>query len=472
MSFLHFRTAQELVSARKSGELSARELVEYFLERIDRHNPTLNALVTITPETAWAEARKMDEGERDPGMLWGLPFADKDLTARAGVPTGSGSRLTQGAPLPSVSDPMAVALDEAGGISLGKSAVCEFGLSSYTESEVLEPTRNPYDLSVGAGGSSGGAAAATAGGLLPFAPGSDGGGSVRIPAWTCGLVGFKPSRGLIPSGTGFDSLGGLVVPGPLARNVSDAALLLDAMRGSNPSFRATGVSAPPVSFQESLRAPLRRLTIGVTTNHPWGDDVDIDLAPEALSALEKVVALAEQAGHRVATLDWKPRPGYFDAFSTLWRASAATLDVPPGSESLLEELTRYLVQAGRALSARDLALALRELSQFETHTIECFSPFDVILTPGLATPPPPVDSYDKFDPERNFTQQIGVTPYSSFVNVSGLPAVALPVMASPRGLPVGVQLVGRAGGDVTVLGLAHEFESQLAWALKPAIFSG
>jgi len=114
---------------------------------------------------------------------------------------------------------------------------------------------------------------------------------------------------------------------------------------------------------------------------------------------------------------------------------------------------------------------LRELSQFETHTIECFSPFDVILTPGLATPPPLVDSYDKSDPERNFTQQIGVTPYSSFVNVSGLPAVALPVMASPRGLPVGVQLVGRAGGDVTVLGLAHEFESQLAWALKPAIFA-
>lgn len=471
MSLLHFRTAQELIAARKSGELSALELVEYFLERIERHNPTLNALVTITPETARDEARKMDHGDRDPGVLWGLPFADKDLTARAGVPTGSGSRLTQGAPLPSVSDPMAVALDEAGGISLGKSAVCEFGLSSYTESEVLGPTRNPYGLSVGAGGSSGGAAAAVAGGLLPVAPGSDGGGSVRIPAWTCGLVGFKPSRGLLPVGTGFDSLGGLVVPGPLARNVSDAALLLDAMKGSRPSFRATGVSSPPVSFQESLRTPVGKLTIAVTTSHPWGDDVDIDVAPEALAALEKVVALAEQAGHRVTALEWKPRPGYFDAFSILWRASAATLDVPAGSESLLEPLTGYLVEAGRALSARDLALALRELSQFETHTIECFSPFDVILTPGLAAAAPLVDSYDKADPERNFTQQIRVTPYSSFVNVSGLPAVALPVMASPRGVPVGVQLVGRAGGDATVLGLAREFESQLDWALKPAIFA-
>ena len=216
---------------RRSGELSALEVVEYFLDRIDTHNPSLHALVTVTAERARERATQMDQGALEPGLLWGLPFADKDLTDRAGVPTGAGSRVTQGAPVPTESAPMAKAMDAAGGISVGKSAVCEFGLASYTESLVLPPTANPYSLEHGSGGSSGGAAAAVAGRLLPFAPGSDGGGSVRIPAWACGLVGLKPSRGLIPGGTGFDYLAGLVVPGPLATSVADAALLLEALLG-------------------------------------------------------------------------------------------------------------------------------------------------------------------------------------------------------------------------------------------------
>ncbi|MDP4899530.1 MAG: amidase, partial [Pontimonas sp.] len=239
MSLPHEFPARELVSRRRSGELSATELVEHFLARIDAHNPTLNALVTITAERALEHADAMDRGEAEPGILWGLPFADKDLTNRAGVPTGAGSRVRAGAPLPTQSDPMALAMDAAGGISIGKSAVCEFGLSSYTESLVFPPTANPYSLDHGSGGSSGGAAAAVAARLVPLSPGSDGGGSVRIPAWACGLVGLKPSRGLIPGGTGFDYLAGLVVPGPLATTVGDATLLLDALRGHGITHRAT-----------------------------------------------------------------------------------------------------------------------------------------------------------------------------------------------------------------------------------------
>ena len=156
MSLPHEFSARELVSRRQSGELSATELIEHFLTRIDTHNPTLNALVTVTPERALEDARAMDYGSKAPGILWGLPFADKDLTNRAGVATGAGSRVMDQSTIPTESDPMAKALDIAGGISVGKSAVCEFGLSSYTESLVLPPTANPYSPTHGSGGSSGG----------------------------------------------------------------------------------------------------------------------------------------------------------------------------------------------------------------------------------------------------------------------------------------------------------------------------
>jgi len=461
VSLPHEFSARELVSRRQSGELSATELVEHFLARIDTHNPTLNALVTVTPERALEEASAMDSGSRDPGILWGLPCADKDLTNRAGVKTGAGSRVMDQAPIPTESDPMARALDVAGGISVGKSAVCEFGLSSYTESLVFPPTANPYSLTHGSGGSSGGAASAVAGRLLPVSPGSDGGGSVRIPAWACGLVGLKPSRGLIPGATGFDYLAGLVVPGPLATSVGDAALLLDALRGSGTTHRATAPGNPPESFLDALGAGVRPLRIGVTTRHPWEDFAETPLDTSALEAHSRVRALLADLGHTVVDLEWNPKPGYSAAFVTIWKSSAVGLDLSASQRELLEPLTRYLVEEGERLSAKELAVALRELSAFEEHTIRSFSEVDVVLTPGLATAPPIIGFYDSEDPERNFTQQVQVTPYSSFVNVSGLPALALPVMLNPEGLPVGIQLIGRPGGDATLLQLGAELEDAL-----------
>ena len=461
MSLPHEFSARELVSRRQSGELSATELVEHFLTRIDTHNPTLNALVTVTPERALEEARAMDSGSRDPGILWGLPFADKDLTNRAGVKTGAGSRVMNQAPIPTESDPMAKALDIAGGISVGKSAVCEFGLSSYTESLVFPPTANPYSLTHGSGGSSGGAASAVAGRLLPVSPGSDGGGSVRIPAWACGLVGLKPSRGLIPGATGFDYLAGLVVPGPLATSVGDAALLLDALRGSGITHRATVPGNPPEPFRDALRTGVRPLRIGVTTRHPWEDFADTPLDDSAAEAHSRVRALLADLGHTVVDLEWTPKPGYSAAFVTIWKSSAVGLDLSAPQRELLEPLTRYLVEEGERVSAKELAAALRELSAFEEHTIRSFSEVDVVLTPGLATPPPTIGFYDSEDPERNFLQQVQVTPYSSFVNVSGLPALALPVMLNPQGLPVGIQLIGRPGGDATLLQLGAQVEDSL-----------
>lgn len=471
MSLLHELSAVQLVEARSTGEVSATELVTHFLERIQNLNPVLNALVTTTPELALQAAREMDSGSRNPGLLWGLPFADKDLVNRAGVPTGSGSRAMLGAPVPTVSDPLAQVLDAGGGISIGKSAVCEFGLTSYTESDVFPASANPFSLQHGSGGSSGGAAAAVSSGMVPLSPGSDGGGSIRIPAWACGLVGHKPSRGLIPAGTGFDSLGGLVVPGPLARTVEDAALLLDALCGTEPTFRATGHQKDPYSFREHLQRPLRRLTIGMTTASPWDEWTDITLDPEAKDAMLLVAELLQEARHEVVPWQWKPMAGYAEAFTTAWHASAASLESSAVSRDSVEPMTRYLMEQGQKLSAAELVRALGVLSRFETDTIRAFSPFDVVLTPGLATSPPRIGFYDTKNPEENFRQQVQVTPFSSFVNVSGLPALALPVGLNQEGLPLGVHLIGPPGGDGLILQLAHELEGHLGWSgTRPTIW--
>ncbi|MET0991389.1 MAG: amidase, partial [Lacisediminihabitans sp.] len=224
---LHHLSAQDQWDWLQHGEVSAAELTEHYLSRIERIDPQLGAFVTVTADAARSRAAGLESVPRT-AALWGLPFADKDLYDRAGVPTRSGSRL--------LSDYVAAddhdivrAMDEAGGVSLGKTATPEFGLSASSELLGGQVTRNPWDLELGTGGSSAGAAAAVAAGLLPFAPGSDGGGSIRIPAAATGLVGLKPSRGRVPAQSGIASIAGLSVGGPIARTVADAAMLLDAM---------------------------------------------------------------------------------------------------------------------------------------------------------------------------------------------------------------------------------------------------
>ncbi len=274
-------------------------------------------------------------------------------------------------------------------------------------------------------------------------------------------MGLKPSRGLIPGATGFDYLAGLVVPGPLATSVGDAALLLDALRGSGTTHRATAPGNPPESFLDALGAGVRPLRIGVTTRHPWEDFADTPLDRSAAKAHSRVATLLADLGHTVVDLEWTPKPGYSAAFVTIWKSSAVGLDLNASQRELLEPLTRYLVEEGERVSAKELAAALKELSACEEHTIRSFSEVDVVLTPGLATAPPVIGFYDSEDPERNFLQQVQVTPYSSFVNVSGLPALALPVMLNPEGLPVGIQMIGRPGGDATLLQLGAQLEDAL-----------
>jgi amidase len=460
---LHHLTAREQWDWLQRGEVSPAELVDHYLGRIERINPELGAFTTVTADAARQRASTLADTHRHTAALWGLPFADKDLTRRAGVRTTFGSRVFADF-VPDESDELPRVLDAAGGISLGKTNAPEFGMPSYTESLVAPPARNPWDPQLGAGGSSGGAAVAVSAGLLPFAPGSDGGGSIRIPAAATGLVGLKPSRGLVPSGSGLESLAGLVTTGPLARTVADAALLLDAMvDGSAYPFT---LRAPRWDGGALSNAAIRgegRFQLGVMTTSPWDDAYEITLAPEARSALD--VALGELAaiGHGIEQIALEPDPTYAPNFTTIWQAGAAGLAVEGEQLDLLEPLTLWLVQRGRQLSARDLASALAALTTFERSIIRQFAPYDAVLTPALAMTPRPVGWYDFEDAPRNFEQQVQYTPFTSFANVTGLPAITLPVHQTDSGIPMGVQLVGRPGGEDVLLAIGAQLERRIGW---------
>ncbi|GAB3032801.1 amidase [Parafrigoribacterium mesophilum] len=459
---LHHLSAQEQWEWLQRGEITALELSEHYLGRIQRLDPGLGGFVTVTAEAARERARGLSAVPKT-APLWGLPFADKDLVQRAGVPAKFGSRLMADF-VPDESDDIVRVLDDAGGISLGKTNTPEFGLPAYTESLVAPPARNPYDTALGAGGSSGGAAVAVAAGLLPFAPGSDGGGSVRIPAAACGLVGLKPSRGLIPCGSGVDKLAGLSVPGPLARSVTDAAMLLDALVASG-SYPFT-LRAPRWDGGAFMNAAVRgegRFQLAVMTTSPWDDTYDIRIAPEASAALTLAVTELDALGHGIEQLALEPDDRYAPAFRTVWQAGAAGIPAEGEQLALLEPLTRWLVGKGRELTARQLAQALATLSEYERSVIRQFAQVDAVLTPALALTPRPVGWYDAEDGERNFAQQVQYTPFTSFVNVSGLPAITLPVHVSDAGLPMGVQLIGRPGGEATLLSLGAQLERRFRW---------
>jgi len=467
MADLHELTALEQWQALQNRDVSPSELAEHYLARIEKFNPALGAFVTVTAENARARADDVEQRMPRTAPLWGLPFADKDLHLRAGVHAGFGSRLFANY-VPDESDDLVEALDEAGGVSLGKTNTPEFGLASYTESLAAPPARTPWNLALGAGGSSGGAAVAVAARLLPFAPGSDGGGSIRIPAAACGLVGLKPSRGRVPAFSGIDKLAGLPVGGPLARTVADAALLLDAMispRDGRPDHHYA--LRAPDNQSPLLAAAVRgegRFQLGVMTTSAWDNDYDIAIAPEAQAALDLAVAGFAALNHGLEETALAPDSTYVPAFRAIWQAGAASIPAETEAEiALLEPLTQWLLARGRALTARELADALTALSLYERSFIHQLSQFDAVLTPAMAMTPRPIGWYDAHDAEANFAEQVQYTPFTSMINVSGLPAIVLPVHQTEDGLPMGVQLIGRPGGEATLLALGAQLERKIRW---------
>jgi len=460
MADLHDLTALEQGRLVRSGEVSSAELVEHYLDRIERLDD-VGAFVTVTSERARARAAELTDAPGDGGPLWGVPTAIKDLNMTAGVRTTLGSTAFRDW-VPKVSDGVTLSIEAAGMVSLGKTNTPEFGSPCYTEPDVAPPAVTPWDRSRMAGGSSGGAAAAVAAGLVPVAQGSDGGGSIRIPASCCGLVGLKPTRGRISGYPMYGDPIGLATGGSIARTVRDAAALLDVLAGRRAGDPAW---APPPSgtFLAACDRDPGRLRIARFVE-PVIAEVDID--PECVTACESASALLESLGHEVSDV---PVPLPHEAvatFETCWAVLTALSVVPLPSERepLLRPLTRWLSDRGRAVSGPELGLAIGALRRYAAAALEELAPYDAVLTPTLAVPPLPVGAIrDDDDPAADFEAQKAFTPYTSAWNVTGMPAVSLPLHWTPSGLPVGVMLAARPAEEELLLSLCAQVEAAAPW---------
>ncbi|MEV7416558.1 amidase [Streptomyces sp. NPDC089919] len=448
----------ETVRMLAAGEVSARELTLQSLERIQESQPRLNAFRIIRAEAALAEAadadRRLAAGERLP--LLGVPLAVKDDMDVAGEPTAFGCR---GAFPRKAADSEAVRrLRAAGAVIVGKTNTPELGQWPITEGTAFGNTCNPWNPAHTPGGSSGGSAAAVAAGLVPAALGSDGAGSIRIPAAWTHLVGIKPQRGRISTWPEPESFQGITVNGVLARTVGDAAALLDAASGQHPGdLHRPGT----VDASAAARRTPRRLRIALSLRMPF-TATPKSLDPEVRSAVESLAGRLLALGHEVAVAD--PRYGQI-GLTFVPRATGGVRDwaakVP--DQSLLDPRTRETVRTGRLLGGAPLRLARRTERTMHRRIGEIFGRFDVVLTPSTAVPAPRIgmlSGLNTLDTERTV---IAACPYAWTWNVLGWPAVNVPAGFSPDGLPVGAQLLGPAHSEPLLISLAAQLEADRRW---------
>lgn len=463
MSQLHDLTACEQAELIRRRELSSVELVDHYLHRIRRHGARLGAFISVFEEQALTEAAESDATSAQNRPLHGVPTAFKDLHPAAGMPTSFGSSALH--EVITAEDSAAIAnLRRHGVITMGKTNTCEFGPACYTDSQVGGVAVTPWDENHSASGSSGGAASAVAAGLLPFAHGSDGLGSIRTPAANCGLVGFKPSRGAV-AGSGADFMS-LAVEGPLARTVADTKLLVSAMGPGDAAAVWTTAPAP-----DDVR-PVR-LRIGVLQDPGIGGPIHpactraVDLAARALSDL----------GHEVEPLGALPTPARLDTLIgpllTCIRTSLRLTvnELLGGRRDGLMPYTRWLLE-GPSFTAEELLAAQRALSGAAAAHARTWAAYDVLLTPTTTAPPAGRDELRADDAEDSVNRMLRWSAFTPWANLSGHPAISLPVHQTSAGLPVAVQLVGRRGHDRRLLDIAGDLELLFSWHLAhPRVWS-
>ncbi|MFC9948053.1 amidase [Streptomyces pratensis] len=446
------------------GRTTSSALVAAALARIEASRHTLNAFRQLRTEAALAEAaeadRRLEAGERLP--LLGVPVAVKDDTDVAGMPTYFGC---DGALPPAAVDSEAVRrLRAAGAVVVGKTNSCELGQWAFTEGPAFGVTRNPWSTAHTPGGSSGGSAAAVAAGLVPAALGSDGAGSIRIPAAWTHLVGIKPQRGRISVHPHSDAFQGLTVNGPLARTVADAALLLDAAAGPHPRDPHR---PPAVDASAAARRDPGTLRIGLSLRPPLTLTRNV-LHPEVLRAVTALAEAFARLGHHVE--EARPRYGLiglaFVPRATAGIAELAALHPEPG---LLDPRTRSALRTGTRLGGRIVRAArAREVRQHARigaffETARGRQGYDVLLTPTTAAPPPRVGAFDRLSAWRTDLAMTSACPFAWPWNVLGWPGVNVPAGFTGDGLPLGAQLLGPSRSEALLISLAAQLEADRRW---------
>lgn len=483
MNFEEYRRydATGLAQLVAAGEVTPYELLRLAQQRLAEVNPRINAVVRDVP-CAPDEPRS--------GPFAGVPLLVKDLNQDiAGLPSSEGSRALASTPA-AANSTVVQRWSDAGLLIFGKTNLPEFGAKGVTESDLWGPARNPWNLDHTPGGSSGGSAAAVAAGVVPCAGSTDGGGSTRIPAACCGLVGLKPGRGVVPSGPNqAETMHGAAVQGVVSRSVRDTAAMLDVMAGSEASGPYLSAT-PGYSYADEVGRDPGRLRIGVRV--PTA--ITPDPHPEAYAAVDRAVQVLTDLGHEVEVLDQAPFDDaalareFLTAWFTYlaWEVDEAKRRTGAGDKDF-ESDTLIMAALGRATSGLDYLDAVQRRHGHAQRLTKYFTTHDLLLTPTLATPPPHIGALDtpkrlataadallrtrtagllRFTPilDDMIAKNLGWVPYTQLANVTGRPAISLPLHWTADGLPLGVQFVAPLGGESLLLRLAAQLEHAAPWA--------
>ena len=458
--------ATSLAELVQKGEVEPLELVDTAIERIERLNPTLNAVVT----PMYDAARVIATSELPEGPFSGVPFLLKDLLAEY-----AGFRLTEGSFflkdfLSGHDSELVARLKRAGLIILGKTNTPEFGILPTTESKLLGPCHNPWDINRTTGGSSGGSAAAVASGMVPMAHANDGGGSIRIPASCCGLFGLKPTRGRNPLGPEYGNIMlFLITEHALTRSVRDSAALLDAISG--PDLGDTCWAPPPKRpFIEETKTNPGKLRIAFTAKPA----TNVTIHPDCVKAMEDAAKLCAELGHEVVEAS-PPIDSNVTGrdFGLIWSTITAwsidywarRLDSTPSPDQF-ELLTWAQYQRGHEIKAVNYMRAIQNFEKASRNMAAFFTNFDVLLTPTLGEPPVPLGSFESSPdkPLQGLFRSASFTPFTPICNITGQPAMSVPLYWDESGLPIGSQFMARFGDEATLFRLAAQLEEARPWA--------
>lgn len=451
-------SAVELRDAIAAGTYTARQATEHFLSVI-QSKTDLGAFMTVHDDAALDRADALDTTFASTGVvgpLHGLPLAFKDAVHVAGMVTTFGSKLFVNSEPQASDDPVALNMNTAGVVQVGKTTIPEFALSCHSDNAISAPARNPRNPELTAGGSSGGAAAAVASGMLPVAPGSDGGGSIRIPAAATGIIGMKPGRGTIPTDEQEDHVTNLTVTGPLARTVEDAGMLMDAL------VDPTQGQGRYITAAREGKESAGNLSIGYTTAAPFQPDLDITLSQSAVQALTLAVTLLSKDGLSIEEMDFSYMPGYHKNFQTVWTNGLTRMPLSDGAEEQMEALAKDFLKQARSRTPEQYEDAVERLTEWAQDTRRQFGEYDVVITPVLAFAPPPVGTFSAKAAQDDYEYQCKFTPYSSMINVLGLPAISVPVKTDENGMSWSIQAIGRIGTEVQLLRLGARLETLVA----------
>ncbi|MFJ2133959.1 amidase [Streptomyces sp. NPDC098085] len=465
MTQLHDLTALQLATAYERGDTTPAEVVDHLLDRI-ASGDRVGAFTTVSADRARAAAaaagRALRTSDRT-GLprLFGVPTAVKDLEATAGVRTTLGSALFRDW-IPEHNDEIVDVMADAGLISLGKTTVPEFGAACYSEPAVSAPARSPFDVTRSAAGSSGGAAAAVGALLVPIAQGSDSAGSVRSPASACGVVGLKPSRGLVTAGPNGNDGMGLSVKGPLARTVRDTAAFLDALT----TRTGAGTVHPPraESYERACDTPVPRLRVALAQGSVSGAPVDAEVAAAAELTARTLAGL----GHTVFARDQEPDPELTDGFQVMFTALVGSRTMAL-DEAALRPIVRHLRSRSQQLTSGELAAAIGVVqARARAWTLD-YADADIVVTPTVTAPPTLVGQLrDDADPAAELAAMTAFTGNTVIGNATGFPVVSLPLGWSSEGLPLGVSLTAGWGREDLLFGLSAALEEALPWAHRYA----